>query len=188
MHIHQLNVSHNDRHDRLLLRLNTQSGEEFRFWLTRRLTLRLLPVIQQVMGRIESKQPNMLAPDPASQQILAELKRDAFLQKADFKTPYVKQAHQLPLGEEPMLVTDVQLQLQGTGVLLTLKDKGCGASDTPAQGQSCQLNLQTSLVHGLIHLIQQAVARADWQPAVADTTASAEDPEAAAARFSGYRH
>ena len=188
MHIHQLNVSHNDRQDRLLLRLNTQSGEEFRFWLTRRLTLRLLPVLQQTVGRLESNQPKMLAPDPASQQILTELKRDAFLQKADFKTPYVEQAQQLPLGEEPMLVTDVQMQVQGTGVLLTLQDKGSATSGTPAQMQSCQLNLQPSLVHGLIHLIQQAMNRAEWQSAVVATVAAAESIEPATAPPSGYRH
>ena len=188
MHIHQLNVSHNDRQDRLLLRLNTQSGEEFRFWLTRRLTLRLLPVLQQTVGRLESNQPQMLAPDPASQQILTELKRDAFLQKADFKTPYVEQAQQLPLGEEPMLVTDVQMQVQGTGVLLTLQDKGSANGGTTAQVQSCQLNLQPSLVHGLIHLIQQAMNRAEWQSAVVATAAPVEATQPAAAPPSGYRH
>ena len=188
MHIHQLNLSHNDRHDRLLLRLNTQSGEEFRFWLTRRLTLRLLPVLQQTLGRIESNQPQMLAPDPASQQILTELKRDAFLQKADFKTPYVEQAQQWPLGEEPMLVTDVQMQLQGTGVLLTLQDKGGTGRENAAQVQSCQLNLQPSLVHGLIHLIQQAMTRAEWQSAVVVTAATAEEIQPAMPPASGYRH
>lgn len=182
MHIHQLNVSHNDRHDRLLLRLNTQSGEEFRFWLTRRLTLRLLPVLQQTLGRIESNQPQMMAPDPASQQILTELKRDAFLQKADFKTPYVEQAQQLPLGEEPMLVTDVQLNFQASGVQVTLQDKG--APD--ALAQTCQLNLQPSLVHGLIHLIGQAMDKAAWQTTpVASPAAPAPDSEPPA---TGYRH
>jgi hypothetical protein len=60
-----------------------------------------------------------------------------------------------------MLVTDVQLQLQGSAVLLTLQDKG----KAPQQVQSCQLNLQHSLLHGLIHLLQQALAKAEWQSA-----------------------
>lgn len=180
MHIHQLNVSHNDRQDRLLLRVNTQSAEEFRFWLTRRLTLRLMPVLQQTVGRMESSTPQMVAPDPASQQILTDLKRDAFMQKADFKTAYVEQVQQRPLGEEPMLVTDVQLQLQGTAVLLTLQDKGAVAGQT----QSCQLNLQASLVHGLIHLIGQAMDKAGWQApdATPEPMAPIEVPA------TGYRH
>ena len=70
MNIHQLNVSHNDRQDRLLLRLNTQTAEEFRFWLTRRMALRLVPALEQTIGRLESTQARVMAPDPASQQIL----------------------------------------------------------------------------------------------------------------------
>jgi len=159
MNIHQLNVSHVDRQDRLLLRVNTQTAEEFRFWLTRRLTLRLLPALQQAIGRMESNPAQMQAPDPASQQILAEFQRDAFMQQADFQTPYAEQAQQLPLGAEPMLVTDVQLHFQPSKVQVTLQDKGVPDGLT----QTCQLKLQPALVHGLIHLIGQAMEKAAWQ-------------------------
>lgn len=182
MNIHQLNVSHVDRHDRLLLRLNTQTAEEFRFWLTRRMTLRLLPALQQTVGRLESSQPGVMAPDPASQQILADLKRDDFLQKADLKTPYADKAQLLPLGNEPMLVTDVQLNFKAGAVQMTLQDKGAPAG----QPQSCQLNLPPSLVHGLIHLIRQAMDKAQWgsaESAPPPTPAPSTEPPASA-----YRH
>ena len=180
MGIKQLNGGYVPAEDRILLRVSTDEGQEFRFWLTRRLTLRLMPVLQQTVGRMESSTPQMVAPDPASQQILTDLKRDAFMQKADFKTAYVEQVQQRPLGEEPMLVTDVQLQLQGTAVLLTLQDKGAVAGQT----QSCQLNLQASLVHGLIHLIGQAMDKAGWQApdATPEPMAPIEVPA------TGYRH
>ena len=181
MNIHQLNVSHNDRQDRLLLRLNTQTAEEFRFWLTRRMALRLVPALEQTIGRLESTQARVMAPDPASQQILTELKRDAFMQQADFKTPYVEQAQKLPLGDEPMLVTDVQLQLQGSAVQVTLQDKGAA----PGLVQVCQLHLQTSLLHGLVHLVRQAMDKAQWLSA-AETPAPM--PEQPGTPVSGYRH
>ena len=181
MHIHQLNVSHHERQDRLLLRFNTQTAEEFRFWLTRRMALRLVPAPEQTIGRLESTQARVMAPDPASLQILTELKRDAFMQKADFKTPYVEQAQKLPLGDEPMLVTDVQLQLQGAGVLVTLQDKGA----SPGPAQVCQLNLQASLVHGLVHLLRQAMDKAQWtHPAQVPARVS----DQTTAPVSGYRH
>ena len=182
MNIHQLNVSHVDRHDRLLLRLNTQTAKEFRFWLTRRLTLRLLPALQQAVGRLEASQPGVMAVDPASQQILTELKRDDFLQKADFKTPYAEKPQQLPSGEAPMLVTDVQLNFLAAGVQITLQDKGAPAG----QPQSCQLNLPPSLVHGLIHLIRQAMDKAQWgsaESAPPPAPAPSTEPPANA-----YRH
>jgi hypothetical protein len=82
----------------------------------------------------------VLATDPASQRILTDLKRSAFLQQADFTTPYAELAHQLPLGEEPMLVTDVQLDLQDPGVQLTLQDLGA----TAGQENRCQLRRDRS--------------------------------------------
>ena len=183
MHIHQLNVSHNERQDRLLLRVNTQTAHEFRFWLTRRLVLRLMPVLQQTVGRMESSTPQTVAPDTASQQILTELKRDAFLQKADFQTPYAEQTQQLPLGDEPMLVTEVQLQWQGDSVLLTLQDQGVAAG----QHRSCQLKLQASLLHGLIHLLLQAMTSAEW-PTMAAASEVLPAQTANAPPTTGYRH
>ena len=145
------------------------------------MALRLVPALEQTIGRLESTQARVMAPDPASQQILTELKRDAFMQQADFKTPYVEQAQKLPLGDEPMLVTDVQLQLQGSAVQVTLQDKGAA----PGLVQVCQLHLQTSLLHGLVHLVRQAMDKAQWLSA-AETPAPM--PEQPGTPVSGYRH
>ena len=158
MHIHQLSVQHNERQDRLLLRLNTQDQQEFRFWLTRRMTLRLVPAIQQSAVRLEAAQPGVAATDEAAQHLLSELKRDAFLQQADFATPFENHATQWPLGAEPLLITDAHLSIQANGALeISFEDK----SD-PAQARDCQLHLQVSLVHGMVHLIQQAIEKAEW--------------------------
>ncbi len=160
MNIHQLSVHHDERQDRLLLRLNTQAQQEFRFWLTRRMALRLVPAIEQSATRLEAAQPGVAATDAPSQHLLRELKRDAFLQKADFATPFENHATQWPLGDHPLLITDVQLKLQLGGALaISLEDK----SD-PSQNRTCQLNLQVGLLHGMLHLIRQAVEKAEWGP------------------------
>jgi len=158
MNIHQLSVHHDERQDRLLLRLNTQDQQELRFWLTRRMTLRLMPAIQQSALRLEAAQPGVAATDVPAQQLLSELKRDAFLKKADFATPFDNHATQWPLGTEPLLITDVHLTIEPNGGLkISFEDK----SD-PAQARACQLHLQVSLVHGMVHLIQQACEKAEW--------------------------
>lgn len=158
MNIHQLSVHHDERQDRLLLRLNTQDQQEFRFWLTRRLTQRLLPAIEQSTVRLEAAQPGVAVTDAPSQQLLTELKRDAFLQKADFATPFENRATQWPLGAEPMLITDAHLSIKPGGALeMAFEDKS-----NPAQARSCQLHLQVSLVHGMLHLIRQASEKAEW--------------------------
>jgi hypothetical protein len=157
MHIHQLSVSHDDRQDRLLLRLNTQDSQEFRFWLTRRMVTRLLPAIGDSLVKLEAIQPGVAAADANSQRILTEIKREAFLQNADFKTPYTSDPGLCPLGSEPLLVTDAQLSLQPNGSLQVVFQEKNGDSV-----QSCHLNLQAPLVHGLIHLVHQTIAKADW--------------------------
>ena len=158
MNIHQLSVHHDERQDRLLLRLNTKDQQEFRFWLTRRMTLRLLPAIQQSTVRLESAQPGVAATDAPAQHLLTELKRDAFLQQADFATPFDNHATQWPLGTEPLLITDAHLTIKPGGALeMAFEDK----SDA-AQVKSCQLHLQVSLVHGMLHLIRQASEKAEW--------------------------
>lgn len=172
MNIHQLSVSYEERQDRILLRLNTLDKQEFRFWLTRRMCLRLMPAIDQSVVRLEASQPGVAAPDPTAQKILTEIKREAFLEKADFSTPFEAKAVQRPLGEEPMLITDAQLSLQSAGgLLVTFREKS-----TDGQVKSCQLNLQASLVHGLVHLIQQALAKAEWGFTTADKSSSATEP------------
>jgi hypothetical protein len=160
MNIHQLSVNHDERQDRLLLRLNTQDQQEFRFWLTRRMTLRLMPAIEQSAVRLEAAQPGVAVTDAPSQNMLTELKRDAFLKKADFATPFENRATQWPLGPEPLLITDAHLTIKPSGALeISFEDK----SD-PAQTRACQLHLQVSLVHGMVHLIQQACEKAEWGP------------------------
>jgi len=158
MNIHQLTVHYDERQDRLLLRLNTQDQQEFRFWLTRRMTLRLMPAIQQSTLRLEAAQPGVAATDAPAQQLLTELKRDAFLRQANFATPFEDHATQWPLGSPPLLISDVHISIQPGGALdIAFEDK----SD-PAQVRSCQLHLQVGLVHGMVHLIRQASAKAEW--------------------------
>ena len=59
-----------------------------------------------------------------------------------------------------MLVTDVQLKLHNGGRLdLLLQDK----SGDSASGASCELSLQATLLHGLLHLLEAALKKAQWQ-------------------------
>lgn len=172
MNIHQLSVHHDERQDRLLLRLNTQDLQEFRFWLTRRMALRLMPAIEQSAVRLEAGQPGVAATDGPSQNLLSELKRDAFLKKADFATPFENRATQWPLGAEPLLITDAHLTIKPGGALdISFEDK----SD-PAQARACQLHLQVSLVHGMLHLIQQAIEKAEWGNLGSSAKAPDTDP------------
>ncbi|MBM3386656.1 MAG: hypothetical protein FJY36_03180 [Betaproteobacteria bacterium] len=183
MGIHQLSVHHDERQDRLLLRLNTQAGEEFRFWLTRRMAARLLPAIEQAIATLESQRSGMLGADAPARQMLTEMQREAFVQQADFNTPFSAAPNALlPLGELPLLVTDVQLSVLPQALLqLVLQDH------SQPQGRHCQLQLPAQLVHGLLHLSRQAVFKAEWGLG-ADTTAPLDPAEPVASPETRYAH
>jgi hypothetical protein len=183
MQIHQLSISHDEVQDRLLVRLNTQDAQEYRFWLTRRMALRLLPVLKQSVLRLEAAQPGVAASDSRAQQILADIQRDAFLQTADFATPYAAQAQGLPLGAEPLLVTDVQMSLQTNGSLEVVFQQKLGESV-----QSCHLYLQAPLVHGLIHLAQETMVKAEWDMATKPTADGQESSRKLTLDPTVYKH
>lgn len=182
MSIHQLSVSFVDREDRLLLRLNTQDAKEFRFWLTRRLTLRLMPVLEDTLLRLDSGTAQVLAPDGPARKIVSEFQHDSFLREADFQTPFKEEARQWPLGQEPMLVSEINMSFLPSGALdLNLVD-----ADEEGEKKACQLQLQAQLVHGLVHLIRQCVEKAQWQSP--QEPAIPVEAELAAHLAPGYRH
>lgn len=155
MGIHQFSMSFNERQDRLLWRVSTQEGQEFQFWLTRRLVSRWMPAMQNLVQRVDALQPGTVAPDPSSRQIVSELRHQHVVAQADFQTPYTPPVER-PLGAEPMLLTDVQMHASGQDVQLTLTDQ------TGPQTRQCQMKLTAELVHAWQHLLQQAMDKAQW--------------------------
>ena len=97
-----MSVQYDERQDRLAVRVSNQDGQEFRLWLTRAMTLRLLPHLQAAVVQLEALDPQVLAKDTTAQQMLAELKRENFLSRADFSTPFTSVNPSLPLGASPM--------------------------------------------------------------------------------------
>lgn len=161
MGIHQVSVAYDEVQDRLLWRINTHEAQEFRFWLTRRLMQRLMPALQNQWVQAESRQAGLSSQPPATQHLMANFQRQAFLEKADFKQPFVaaQAPASLPLGEAPMLVTEVQITPQtGQQVLLVLHHKISGAKPV----QSAQLMLGSELLQGLLHLSEEAMQKGEW--------------------------
>ncbi len=178
-----MSVQYDERQDRLAVRVSNQDSQEFRLWLTRAMTLRLLPHLQAAVVQLEARDPQVMATDTTAQQMLAELKRENFLSQADFSTPFASGNKTLPLGETPMLVTDVQLNLHNTGRLdLLLQDK----SGDNASGASCELSLQAALLHGLLHLVELALKKAQWQQP--DFPQRAEPVESSTSDRPSFRH
>ena len=183
VNIHQLSFNYIQEHDRILLRINTTGGEELRLWFTRRLTLSLQPMIQKIVAEWVAKQETVKSPltmpaataDAQTQQMLSEFKREEYLQQSDFKTPY-KVPHALPLGPEPLLVTEISVTPLPSGQLqLSFKEKLPLDSGQPNPNpRGFRVALEQKLVHGFVHLLEKAVSTSQWAGHTAVTLATAE--------------
>ena len=171
MNIHQLSVNYIQEHDRILVRINTTAQAELRLWFTRRLTLSMLPMVQKVVAQWVAKQETIKSPltmpaataDAQTQAMLADFKREESIQKSDFQTPYVA-PNALPLGAEPLLVTEVSVTPLPSGQLqLSFNEKlpqDNGQSRPNPRG--FRVALEQKLVHGFVHLLQKALDTSQW--------------------------
>jgi len=150
MRLHQIRIDYHPEHDRLLLRVNTDEGAELRFWLTRRFVKGLWPLLLKMAETVGDARAQ---PDPNVRKAMFEFEHEKAVQQADFATPY-KAPSNLPLGPEPLLVTRLRAQPDGSGNAVLAMH--------PAQGQGMDLAMDAMLLHSFTCLIQGAVAKTDW--------------------------
>ena len=176
MNIHQVNVSYSGEQDRLLIRINSLGGEEFRAWLTRRLTLRLLPHL----GRTAQEQIARQVPPPAPgtplpqqrEQLLQNFQKEAAAYQGDFQTPFREQAATLPLGQEPLLVTELTFTPLADAKLQVLM-----LERLPGRQRDLQLVMDAALTQGLLRLLEQGLKASGWLEAAPAALASTREGE-----------
>jgi hypothetical protein len=166
MNIRQLAVHYHAQADRLLLRVRSSNDAVFAVWLTRRLCLRLWPLLSSVVVRASAAQaaPQAVA-TPEANAMLAEATRERVLQQADFSQPFQERCAHAPLGTEPLLAHTVQLTPRAAGHLqLAISD---------AQQRQLQLELDASLAAAVRELVIAALRQADWGFALDSANAAA---------------
>lgn len=149
MNLRQINLSYIEAEDRLLLRMNTTDGAEFRFWLTRRIAVDLLARLESA----ERKQlGGVIAADFPGSRAIAEFQREVAVGQADFSSDFVP-GRQLPLGEPPLLVVGITCQPEADQTALSL---------LLATRQRLDLMLDRKMLHCLVTLTVSAASTADW--------------------------
>lgn len=165
MQIHQMSVTYQPEQDRILMRVNTTAGEEMRLWLTRRLMVGLWPLLSKLLTnhllKMESAGAALAGANPELKQMLADFRKEEFLQGADFDTPFKQTPPALPLGEEPLLVTDVEATPLANGPLrVTFNERPPGGAAKP---RSFQMEMAPKLMQGLMHLLDQSLGQSGWR-------------------------
>ena len=159
MKIKQLQVTYQPYADRLLLRISAGSGDEFRFWLTRRLVGLLaeplgkhllgLPLHEQIAASPEQAQ------NPVRHQAEAAFKHQQAVSGLQSEKTFETSPEQnFPLGKEPLLVAKLGVTpADKGGVVLALHSND-------DQGLSVQLG--SPLLHGFCELLVKCSDQAKW--------------------------
>ena len=173
------------------MRINTAASEEVRLWLTRRLMVGLWPLLSRLLTqhllKLEAAGSSLQAADEDLKKMLTDFRKEQFLQEADFDTPYDETQTVLPLGPDPVLVTDVDASPLATGRLRLSFNERLPNSTEP---RSFQVELDPKLMQGMMHLLEQALVRSQWQEpfhaAAAAVEEAVSDDDTLAARKPRY--
>ena len=172
MNIHQMQLSYQMEHDRLLVRLNTHSGEELRLWLTRRMVLNLFPHMIEASIALDASLAQDASHDGANAKALHQFRKQESLQQADFQTPFSTDGSVLPMGSEPLLATTVHVTPREGGALhLAFEENLPGASSK----RRFEVVLAQPLLHGFMHLLESTLKQANWGIALIEGNTPSEN-------------
>ena len=151
MKINQVNFSYNQLEDRLLFRFNTQDKTEFRMWLTRAMSIRLLEQLHRVAKTsLLREAPGVMAVD---MDALMEFRREAVLARADYAQSFSAEAELFPLGAQPLLVTDVVVDMTNPVSVVTFQ---------LTSGQAVNLSVNHDLGFAIGKLLSNVTGGLDW--------------------------
>lgn len=151
MGLRQIAIDYDRQQDRLLVRISTDEGQEFRLWLTRLAVKRLWPQLTR-----------MLEQDPAlgsygereTRRAVMGFQHEQAVSASDFSRPYDGSGLDMPLGSEPLLVA--------RWTLAYTEDGQCRLELSPQQGQGVTLTLGRSVLHSLCWLLSTRANDAEW--------------------------
>jgi hypothetical protein len=142
--LHQLNVTYSSKEDRLLLRVTTQQGDEYRIWLTRRFTTLLLNVLNNEMDKFGGAAK--IGSDPKT--------RDMFKAGAMEKSFEQEKVINYPFGKEGFLAYAIKTAGTSKGnIQLEI---------LPEKGQGVSMNLDKPLLYMCHTLLDQGISQAEW--------------------------
>lgn len=151
MNLERITVEFAAEDDRLLVRVCFSGSAEVLFWLTRRLVKRFWPVLLQMA---QSKPDIQVQPNPEARKAMLGFEHERALKEVKFTRAVKEPNREHPLGEAPMLVTRIRARRNERGLTVL--------SLLPNEGNGVDLTLGDNLLHGLMKLIQDTAAKAEW--------------------------
>ena len=153
------------------MRINTKTGQEIRLWLSRRLTLGVLPLMRKLTAEQSIKSVALAseqgtgfsARDPKVREMLSEFNKDATLRSSDFATPFKEVASDSGNSAPALLVSEVAITPLANSHL-AVKFTGGNFADVAQsnQKQEVRIDLDDRLMHGFMHLLETAFTASQW--------------------------
>jgi len=143
--LHQLNMNYVPAEDRLMLRMNTQAGDEYRVWLTRRFAGLLVELLNKEIDKYGG------IPTLASTPETKKLFKQGAMEK-----PYEEEKIiNYPLGEAGFLASKINYKSTEEGVL--------ALEILPEKGKGINLNLNKTLLFMFYNLLAQGCSQSGWK-------------------------
>lgn len=156
MRLERIRIEFDAEQDRLLMRILIDGGSEVLLWLTRRCVKRFW---QALLKMAEWKPEIQLQASEEARTAVLHFEHQKALQEVKFSRPGEGEPSRAepraqPLGPEPLLITRIQAR--------RTPDGHTQVALLPNEGQGANLSLSDNLLHGLMRLVQAAVAKAEW--------------------------
>lgn len=152
--ISQMQMSYNPEEDRILFRVNSAQGKQFRLWLTRRCVLLLMDMLKKHM---DADPDVSIQATPEAKQAIQSFKREKAMQGANFEEKFKEEAAEIPQGDFVPLAYRLNYRLEGDVLHLGIE---------PKSGQGINLTMNRDINASLTQLISAAVQKADWKLAI----------------------
>lgn len=143
--LHQINISYIPVEDRLMMRINTRQGIEFRVWLTRKFTGILVGLLNKEIEKLGGI-PALASTDET---------RNMFRQGAMEKPYEADKVVDYPLGQTGILAYKINYKLTSESTL--------ALEILPEKGKGVNMNLNKSLLFMFYNLLTQACGQTEWK-------------------------
>jgi len=151
MNLERITVEFLPEDDRLLVHVCFSGSAEILFWMTRRLVKRFWPVLLQIA---QSRPEIQAQANPEARKALLGYEHEKAIKKVQFSKAAKEPEREHPLGDAPFLVTRIRARRNAKGQTIL--------SMLPKEGSGLDLSLGENLLHGLMKLIKDAAAKAEW--------------------------
>lgn len=160
----QFDAGYNPKEDRILIRITNTEGDEFRLWLTRRLSASLLADFKVKISvyRVQPEtreQRGELAPAAsemgAATLMRADMQQEAEAAKQDFNQKFLP-GERFPLGEQGAVVEKVDFQPDGKG------PGNHALNFTSTNGQLLSIGVSPQFLNTIFEVIERVSQQAEW--------------------------